>query len=187
MRAHEKWIWLLAGMVSGAAGCWLAVSFPGGAGEHRRISFDFREGREYLVQRVVDGDTVVIEPGIYVRYAGINTPETHKVIEVQKPYGKEATEANRKMVEGRRVQLLFGERPLDGYGRLLAGVRVRDRESGRFVDVGEELARRGLARAFYKSDGPPNREAVSRAVEEAKEARRGIWSRGRDYKRTRSK
>lgn len=176
MSARLKWIWFLFGLVVGTGICWLAVNFPGGAGERRKISFDFREGREYLVQRVVDGDTVIIEPGIYVRYAGINTPETHKVVEIEKPFGRESTEANRKMVEGRKVRLVFGERILDGYGRLLACVQVRDSKTNSYVDVGEELARRGLARAFYKSDGPPNRERISRAVEEARTGRRGIWS-----------
>lgn len=172
----ERIIVFLIGLAAGAGACWLLLAFPGGRGEGERLSLSFREGQEYRVQRVVDGDTIVLEPGIYLRYAGVDTPETRQVIDVQRPFGPEASEANRELVEGRSVRLRFGPRKMDIYGRLLASIEVRG-DDGAWIDVGEELARRGLARQLIMPDRAPNAERVGRAADEAKEAGRGIWSR----------
>jgi len=59
------------------------------------------QGNYHLVTRVIDGDTIVLENGTRVRYIGINTPERGK------PGHKEATEANRKLVEGKKVRLEY--------------------------------------------------------------------------------
>ncbi len=165
-----------AGLAVGAGVALALCTFPGGRGESVRVDLSFTEGREYRVRRVVDGDTIVIEPGICVRYVGVNTPETREFVEVNRPFARESTEFNRRMVEGRSVRLRFGPHKLDRYGRLLACVEVRDPESGRWTDVGEELARRGLARQLYRAEDCPNRERISRAVEEARAAGRGVWS-----------
>ncbi len=176
-------LFLLCGVILGALGAILALRFPGGRGRGRgrggRFELSYREGRSYRVRHVVDGDTIIIEPGIYVRYAGVNTPEVKSVVDVQRPFGTEATAANRELVEGREVRLRFGSRKLDRYGRLLAYVQVRDPKSGEWRDVGEELARRGLAKPMYGTDPSPNRESVARAAEEAKSAGRKLWSLGK--------
>jgi endonuclease YncB( thermonuclease family) len=180
MITWQKAVYFLAGAAAGALVCALALLFPGGRGEGRRLDLTFREGATYRVRRVVDGDTIVIEPGVYVRYAGVSAPETKQVVAVERPFGRESSDCNRQLVEGRQVRLRFGERKMDGYGRLLACVEVRAADGGDWRDVGEELARRGLVRSAYKAEGAPNRERVSRAVEEARSAGRGIWSsRGR--------
>lgn len=59
------------------------------------------QGNYYLVDRVIDGDTIVLTNGTTVRYIGINTPERG-----QTGY-KEATEANRRLVEGKKVRLEY--------------------------------------------------------------------------------
>jgi len=176
MKIWQSILYLLAGAAVGAAVTFLVLRFPGGRGEGRRLDLSFREGAEYRVRRVVDGDTVLIEPGIYVRYAGVSAPETRKFVEVQRPFGRESTEANRELVEGRRVRLRLAERGLGPYGRILANVLVRDAKTGEWKDVGEELARRGLVKPAYRSEGVPNRDRVGRACEEARAAGRGLWS-----------
>lgn len=50
---------------------------------------DYREAK---VERIVDGDTVVLHNGSIVRYVGITCPEENG------PFDKESTEANRKLV-----------------------------------------------------------------------------------------
>lgn len=174
-------LFMLGGALFGAAGCFLALRFPGGRGRDRggRFELSYREGRSYQVRYVVDGDTIIIEPGLYVRYAGVNTPEVKAVVDVQRPLGDEATAANRELVEGREVRLRFGGRKLDRYGRLLACVQVYDVKTGEWRDVGEELARRGLAKPMYGTDPSPNRESVARAADEAKSAGRGLWGLGK--------
>jgi micrococcal nuclease len=77
------------------------------------------------VTRIVDGDTIEVDiDGVVydVRYIGVNTPERDE------PCYKEATEANRALVDGQVVTLVKDVSETDRYGRLL-----------RYVYVGEEM------------------------------------------------
>ncbi len=77
------------------------------------------------VVRVIDGDTIqvccVFGDREKVRYIGINTPEIHHPMRGVEPYGMEAAEANRKLVDGKTVRLEFDVQQFDKYG-LTAGV-----------------------------------------------------------------
>ena len=105
----------------------------------------------HLVTKVKDGDTIKLANGTTIRYIGINTPERGK------PGYKEATEANRKLVEGKKVRLEYDVRrkektsewTLKRYGppRTLAYVYV----DGTFVNAW--LVENGFARA---KPYPPN-------------------------------
>lgn len=64
--------------------------------------------REAKVERIVDGDTIVLTNGSIVRYVGITSPENNE------PFEKESTEANRKLVEGKEIKLEY-----DNYRRRL--------------------------------------------------------------------
>jgi micrococcal nuclease len=104
-----------------------------------------------------------------VRYLGIDTPETKHPTRGVEPYGPEAAEANRRLVQGRLVRLEFDVQPRDQYGRLLAYVYVGE------VMVNAELVRQGYA---LLSTYPPNvtHEALFvRLQREAREAKRGLW------------
>jgi micrococcal nuclease len=118
-----------------------------------------REGR---VQRVVDGDTlVVIVRGREetVRLIGIDTPE-------RAPHEcgyRAATRALERLAEGRRVELVPDptQDRRDRYGRLLAYV---DTPAGR--DLGEAVVRAGWARVYVFED-PFARLADYRAARRA--------------------
>ena len=130
------------------------------------------EGVPYRVQRVVDGDTLVLTGGARVRLIGADTPETVKPNWPVEPWGPEATEFTRDFVDGRDIFLEFDGRRIDKYGRALAHVRVGDRM------LGEELIRAGLARAATQYTYSETAKSRFRAAEaEAKAAARGIWSR----------
>ena len=63
------------------------------------------------VVRVIDGDTIEVNLSgrLYkVRYIGMDTPETVHPTRGVEPYGKEASERNRQLVEGRTVYLEEG-------------------------------------------------------------------------------
>ena len=80
----------------------------------------------YNVIRVVDGDTIEIEGGQKVRYIGIDTPET---VDPSRPvgcYGKEASDKNKELVEGKIVRLEKDISETDRYGRLLRYIYVGD-------------------------------------------------------------
>src|SRR4051812_47915545 len=94
------------------------------------------------VQRVVDGDTIVVRVdgrSERVRYIGMDTPESVKPGTPAQCFAKAASAENKKLVQGQRVKLVPDAEARDRYGRLLAYVyRQRD---GLFVNA--ELVRRG--------------------------------------------
>lgn len=115
------------------------------------------ESGDAYVERVVDGDTVVLGDGSRVRLIGIDAPESDE------PCGEKATEALRKLVEHRVVSVGNPEsvQDRDRYGRLL---RYLDTD----VDPAASLLSDGLAAARYDStDGydPHPREAEYHALE----------------------
>jgi len=93
-----------------------------------------------VVDYVVDGDTIRLESGTYVRLIGIDTPEVGEC-------GYEAARAALDRMVGTNVELPNPSSvdDKDGYGRLLRYVRVGGR------DTGMVLIRRGLATARYDS------------------------------------
>ncbi len=60
------------------------------------------------VVRLIDGDTIQVccigWKREKVRYIGVDTPETHHPMRGVEPYGKEASEANRRLVDGKTVR-----------------------------------------------------------------------------------
>jgi micrococcal nuclease len=128
---------------------------------------------EARVVRVVDGDTIKVnlDGQVYsVRYIGIDTPET---VHPDKPIewmGPEASEANKRLVEGRTVYLEKDVSEVDQYGRLLRYVYLAD---GTFVNA--ELVRLGYAQV---STFPPDvryQDLFLEKQREAREAERGLW------------
>lgn len=123
----------------------------------------------------IDGDTIkVIYDGQEhnVRYLLIDTPETNHPRLGKQPFGEEAKERNRQLVNSGDLYLEFdvGER-FDKYGRLLAYVYVGN------TLVQEQLLKEGLARVAYVY--PPNTRHLDRfeaAQKIAKDKKIGIWS-----------
>ena len=122
------------------------------------------EYEEAVVTRVIDGDTIEIEGGERVRYIGIDTPE------VGEPYYQEATEANRNLVEGKRVRLEKDVDDRDEYGRLLRYVWIYH------TMVNAELVRLGYAYSYSYRPNIRYQEYILQVEKEAREQKRGLWS-----------
>lgn len=149
------------------AGCRSEEPSPGGeqAGD---------EGVWAPVQRVVDGDTIRVRhrgESERVRYIGIDTPEMSHPRVGREPFGPEATEANRELVEGERVRLVFGPERRDDYDRLLAYVYLED---GTFVNA--ELVEQGWAEPLRVPPNDGRAQLFERLAEQARSAGRGIWA-----------
>jgi micrococcal nuclease len=86
-------------------------------------------------------------------------------------YGKPASDFNRRLVAGRRVQLVLGIERRDRYGRLLAYVRV---EGGPLVE--DELLRRGYARTLAIRPNTGRARHFSELERRARSAGLGLWS-----------
>lgn len=124
----------------------------------------------HLVTRVIDGDTIVLENGTRVRYIGIDTPETKHPRKGVEYFGKEASEANKELVEGKKVRLEYDVQRTDKYDRTLAYVYLTD---GTFVNAW--LVENGFARV---STYPPNVKYQEQFLEldrKAREEHKGLW------------
>ena len=128
-----------------------------------------------VVERVVDGDTLVAKIGDRsetVRLIGIDTPESVAPTRPVQCFGQEATlYLDALLPEGSEITLVRDVEARDAYDRML-GYIVRSRD-GLFVNL--ELVAAGYAAAF---DYPPNdyyAPALARAEAEAVAAGRGLW------------
>ncbi len=116
------------------------------------------------VSRVIDGDTVQLDDGRKLRYAGINAPEEGE------PYYRESTQANNLLVGNKEVDLEFGRSKTDKHGRILAYVYV----SRTFIQA--ELVKQGWALVMRAQPLPRHRALLLKYQEEARDSGRGIWT-----------
>jgi len=118
---------------------------------------------EFRVTRVIDGDTVILEDGRYVRYIGMDTPEKGCT------YYGEAKRENERLVKGKVVRLEYDVGKTDKYGRTLAYVYEGD------IFVNAELVRNGYA---VIATFPPNVKYAKTFLAlqgEARKQNRGLW------------
>lgn len=131
----------------------------------------------FKVTKVIDGDTIEIEGGQRIRYIGMDTPET---VDPRKPvqcFGREASNKNKELVEGKDIRLEKDVSETDKYGRLLRYIYLpaADSNSGDLF-VNEYLIKEGYAHA---SSYPPDikyQEQFSAAERDAQENTRGLWN-----------
>ncbi len=118
------------------------------------------------VERIVDGDTVILSNGNVVRYVGITAPENNE------PFEKESSEENRKLVEGKTVNLEYDNYKADKFGRILAYLIVDEK------NISVEMTRKGLAQVVIYQKKKPFIfiNQLLKAQDEAKKNKRGIWS-----------
>lgn len=123
------------------------------------------------VERVVDGDTIIVDGNQPIRLIGVDTPETVKPNTPVQPWGPEASEFTKRHVAGKIVRLEFDREKHDKYNRLLAYVYVGD------WFLNEELIRAGLSPAVTKFPySAEMKQRLRAAEEEARRQKVGIWS-----------
>ena len=120
------------------------------------------------VDRVIDGDTIVLTTGVKIRYLLINAPETTNGHD--DCYGSNAAQFNSDLVLGKQVDLAYDVQCEDMYGRTLAYVSVDGQE------VNTLMIQRGFACLLHISPDGDARAAEFKGYEDdAKAAKRGLW------------
>jgi micrococcal nuclease len=122
------------------------------------------------LQRVIDGDTIVLNDDTRVRLIGVDTPETVHPTRPVEPYGPEATNFTKQFLRGKFLTLKFDGPKKDRYGRTLAHVY------GDGKPLAQALLLMGLARAklnYQYSDRMKRRFAT--AQKQAQLDGKGIW------------
>ncbi|OGX26192.1 MAG: hypothetical protein A2Y03_06615 [Omnitrophica WOR_2 bacterium GWF2_38_59] len=168
--------------------------------------FEDKTNKElYRVERVIDGDTLLLTSGERVRLIGIDTPESKpndkakrdatregKDIETITKMGKEAAEFVKALIKpGDEVRIEFDVQDRDKYGRLLAYVYkliclndcqiyfVKD-EYSKLDDGWYEFINATIIKEGYASPMtiPPNvkyADLFKELYKEARENNRGLW------------
>ena len=129
------------------------------------------------VERVVDGDTIIVSGVGRVRLIGVDTPES---VDPRRPvefFGKEASAFTRRLVDGKRVRLEYDWERTDRYGRTLAYVHLPD---GSFVNA--EIIKQGYGHAYTRFPFKYLDE-FRRFQREARRAGRGLWGAAPDAER----
>jgi micrococcal nuclease len=121
------------------------------------------------VARVVDGDTIELTSGDRVRYIGIDTPETVDPRRQVACFGKEASNKNKELVEGREITLIADVEDRDKYDRFLRYVYQGD------VFVNLELVRQGYAYAYPYPPSVTHEEDFRLAQAQARSQNAGLW------------
>jgi micrococcal nuclease len=127
------------------------------------------KAKEYVVTKVIDGDTVMLDSGEIVRYLGIDAPPIKKSEGGPQFYAREAARQNKSLVLLKKVRLEFDVNKKDAEGRLLAYVYVKD------TFVNGELVRLGCARAAVKPPDLRYRDLLLKYQKDASKRCAGLW------------
>lgn len=129
----------------------------------------------YRVDKVFDGDTILLSDGRKIRFLGVNTPEVSGRNKSAEVGGEQAKAWLKQALEGKKVSLQFDVEKEDKYQRTLAYVFSEDKKN-----INLELVERGLATVNIY---PPNLkflDALLAAQSRAEKQKLGIWAEG-DY------
>jgi len=125
------------------------------------------------VERVVDGDTIVVDGGERVRLIGVDTPETVKPNTPVQCFGREASDYTKSLLpKGTRVRLEFDVRRTDRYGRTLAYVY----RSSDNLFVNADLVRNGYANVSTIPPDVAHADEFVALAREARSANRGLYA-----------
>jgi len=141
-----------------------------GGKEAEKISHEY-----YLVTKVVDGDTFVIDDGSKkggrVRLIGVDTPESRKTGRKEIGYyGKEAKDFMTNLILNKRVRLEYDVNKYDQYMRILAYAYLED---GTFIN--EYLVESGYAMVMTFPPNVKYSELFLKKQQEARVKNRGLW------------
>ena len=126
-------------------------------------------GKEYIVKKVINGDTIQLDNGQTVKYIGIETPELSLKEGGSEFFAKQASRYNQRLVFMKKVRLEFDKKKQDSDGRLLAYVFVKQ------LFVNAELIKLGYAKVNIV---PPNDKYKNMFLDyeaKAKMSEKGLW------------
>lgn len=160
---------LLAMTLAFTVGCSAVAPLP--AASPADVVRPLPPGTDGTVERVVDGDTVVVD-GRSVRLTGIDTPETVKSGAPVGCYGPEASRAAKGLLPvGSKVRLVTDTEHTDRYDRDLR--YVYRHSDGLFVQA--YLVREGFARTLVIRPNTAHREDLAALEQGARAMGRGLW------------
>ena len=164
---------LLAALAALALGLGLAACGDGPpAARQGPATATLPAGVDLTVERVVDGDTLVVSGRRTVRLIGVDTPETKDPRRAVGCFGRQASEFTTSLLpKGTTVRLVGDVEQRDRYDRTLAYVyRLPD---GLFVNA--ELLRQGYAEVLTIAPNVAHAAEFADLAGAARSSGRGLW------------
>jgi endonuclease YncB( thermonuclease family) len=121
------------------------------------------------VLRVWDGQSVLIENGLTVRYLGVQAPSAGAFGRPSAPGGPAAAQRNAELVEGKEIELEQDTTDVDSNGQLPRYVYV----DGEMVN--RLLLQEGLVQTSFQPPDTRYEHDLLAAEQEAWNAKRGVW------------
>ena len=167
---------LAAGVLSAVAFVLWAVTSPPAAVQSA-VHTD-EQDEQFVVTRILDGDTIVVNGGQKVRYIGIDAPEFYGDSQEPECFAREARLKNERLVLGKKVRLVRDVSDTDTYGRLLRYVYLIDSQTDAVgdVSVNEALVREGYAFAHPVPPDVSLQDTLRTLEADARRYGRGLWS-----------
>ncbi|MFC6633735.1 thermonuclease family protein [Microbulbifer taiwanensis] len=128
---------------------------------------------EVTLQRVQDGDTLLLRDGRRLRLIGVNTPELARDGRPAEPLAREARAFTRHFLAGGDLKISYDRDRRDRYGRLLAHVYNHRGES-----LEAALLSDGLAFHIAVAPNLTLAECLSKHEASARRRGRGVWAPG---------
>ena len=129
-----------------------------------------------IVNRVIDGDTVVLDDGRTIRYLNADTPETKKPNTVVQCYGPDASSYNKSLVEGKNVLLKADKENEDRYGRDLRFVFLEGKNTDNIENsVNAILVKSGYARSVIIKPNNTYESLFQKLQYDAQTQKIGLW------------
>ena len=128
--------------------------------EEKISNSSFKTYSQCEVTRVVDGDTIDVDcpfnKNETIRYAYLDTPEVWKKAngkweEDNQCFGKEASNMNKELVEGKKVFIFDQSLGKDPFGRRISNVIVNEGKDKNLL-VNAFLVGEGYATVYYSND-----------------------------------
>jgi micrococcal nuclease len=128
------------------------------------------------VNRVIDGDTIILSDGRTIRYLNMDTPETKKPNTPVMCFGPEASEFNKALVEGKEVSIVADKENTDKYGRELRFVFLAGKDTNNIEQsVNAQLVERGFARSKAYAPNTTYEKQFADLEYKAQKNQIGVW------------
>lgn len=127
------------------------------------------QGKEYIVNKVISGDTIQLDNGETVKYIGIETPELNPREGGSEFFARQASKYNQKLVFMKKVRLEFDKERKDKEGRTLAYVFQKN------VFINAELIKLGYAKTNIVPPNDKYKNVFLDYEKKAQQSEKGLW------------
>ncbi|NTV31583.1 thermonuclease family protein [candidate division WWE3 bacterium] len=161
----RKQIKLITTLIAGAILTVIGILYPN-ANKPQSTSGQ----NEFVVTRVIDGDTFVIDTGQKIRLIGVDTPEIAKKTPPAECYANEAMLFTQKQLENKTIRLEKDVSETDKYGRLLRYAYLNDEL------FNQTLVEHGYALARSYPPDVAKQDVLQESEQSARTNNQGLWN-----------